>query len=114
MSPSRYVLLIAAVIIVIAAALYLQHQPADGIWRFNFAPDSAPGAEPFITISADSDYTGWRGYGWLDADGPLATGKWPGDEQVTWEARGNLNVVTRRGPDDLARSYATGPATFAP
>ena len=60
-----------------------------------------------------TDYSSWRGYGWLDADGPLESGKWPGDKQDTWESRSKLNVVTRRGPDDLARSYATGPATLA-
>jgi hypothetical protein len=87
--------------------------PADGIWRFNFAPGSAPDVESFITIGVDTDYHGWRGYGWLDAEGPIKAGKWPGDEQKTWESRSNLNVVNRRGPDDLARSHATGPATFA-
>ena len=50
-----------------------------------------------------TDYSSWRGCGWLDADGPLESGKWPGDKQDTWESRSKLNVVTRRGPDDLAR-----------
>ena len=109
----RFILLIVAVFIAIATALYLQSQPRDGIWRFNFAPGSAPDVETFKTISADSDYNSWRGYGWLDTDGPMETGKWPGDEDKTWESRNNLNTVTRRGPDDLALSYATGPATFA-
>jgi len=112
MKLSRYIPLVI-VCIAIAAALYLQSQPGDGIWRFNFSPDSAPHVESFKTITADSDYNSWRGYGWLDADGPLESGKWPGDKQDTWESRSKLNVVTRRGPDDLARSYATGPATFA-
>jgi len=106
-------ILLVLVCIVTAAVLYLHSQPRDGIWRFNFAPDSAPPVGSFETISADSDYSSWRGYGWLDANGPLETGKWPGDEDETWESRNNLNTVTRRGPDELARSYATGPATFA-
>ena len=109
----RSIFLIVALLLVMATALYLQRQPGDGLWRFNFSPDSAPAVASFKTISADSDYNSWRGYGWLDADGPLETGKWPGDEDKTWESRGNLNVITRRGPDDLACSYATGPVTFA-
>ena len=102
MKLSRYIPLVI-VCIAIAAALYLQSQPGDGIWRFNFSPDSVPHVESFKTITADSDYNNWRGYGWLDADGPLESGKWPGDKQDTWESRSKLNVVTRRGPDDLAR-----------
>lgn len=112
MKRSRSVLLLVAVLLVIAAGLTLQWQPADGTWHFNFSPDSAPHVESFKTISAGSDYSRWRGYGWLDAGGPVERGKWPGDPQDTWESRHNLNVITRRGPDDLARSYATGPATF--
>lgn len=113
MKPTRYVLLIVAVLIVVAAGLYLHRKPEDGIWRFNFAPGSAPDVESFITIGVDTVYHGWRGYGWLDAEGPTEAGKWPGDKPETWESRSNLNVVSRRGPDDLARSLATGPATFA-
>jgi hypothetical protein len=113
MKPSRYVPLIAAVVTVVAAGLYLHRKPEDGIWRFNFAPESAPDVESFKKIGVDTDYHGWRGYGWLDATGPTETGKWPGDKPETWESRSNLNVVNRRGPDDLARSHATGPATFA-
>ena len=108
----RHKLLVVAGI-VIATALYLQSQPGDEIRRFNFAPDSAPDVESFKTISADTDYNSRRGYGWLDAAGPIERGKWPGDTLDTWESRNNLNVITRRGPDDLAHSYATGPATFA-
>ncbi len=96
-----------------AAFLFLQGQATDGIRRFNFAPESAPRVESFKTISAASDYNSWRGYGWLDAAGSVDHGRWPGDKQDTWESRNNLNVVSRRGPDDLARSYATGTATFA-
>ncbi|MGI9294599.1 MAG: hypothetical protein ACR2PS_11510, partial [Pseudomonadales bacterium] len=87
----------------------------DGIWRFNFAPSAAPGFDTFVTVSGKTDYTPSSGYGWLDAAGPLQTGKWPGDgsKAETWESRDNLNVMIRRGPDDLARSFATGSATFA-
>ena len=112
MKLSRYTMLAIAGI-AIATVLYLQSQPGDDVRRFNFAPDSAPRVESFKTVSAASDYNSWRGYGWLDAGGPLERGKWPGDKQDTWESRNNLNVVTRHGPDDLARAYATGPATFA-
>jgi len=62
----RSVFLIVAVLLVMATALYLQRQSGDGIWRFNFSPDSAPAVASFKTISADSDYNSWRGYGWLD------------------------------------------------
>jgi hypothetical protein len=113
MKLSLQVWLLVAGLSVIATGLYFQGNPKDGIRRFNFAPDSAPDVESFKTISADTDYSSWRGYGWLDAAGPIERGKWPGDTQDTWESRNNLNVVTRRGPDDLARSYATGAATFA-
>ena len=113
MKNFRSTLLFAAVLLAMAATLYLQRQPEDGVWRFNFSPDSAPRVKSFKTVSAESDYNGWRGYGWLDAEGQLETGNWPGDEQDTWESRHNLNVVTRRGPDDLAGTFAAGPATFA-
>lgn len=108
----RALLLVIAVFMTIAAVLHLQNKPHDGIWQFNFAPESAHDVDAFKSISAESDYNGWRGYGWADADGPIETGRWPGDKHDTWESRGNLNVVSRHGPDDLARSYATGPATF--
>ncbi len=85
----------------------------DGMWRFNFAPSAAPQFNTFITISGDTDYNSQRGYGWLDASGPMLAGHWPADKFDTWESRDNLNVVARRGPDDLARSFATGTATFA-
>jgi hypothetical protein len=113
MNLSRKALLITAALIAIATGLYLYRMPADGIWRLNFAPGSAPDVESFIKIGVGTDYRRWRGYGWLDAEGPIEAGKWPGDKLETWESRSNLNVVNRRGPDDLARSHATGPATFA-
>lgn len=98
----------------IAAYAYLDHStPEDGIWRFNFSPAGAPKFESFITISSATDYNKWRGYGWFDAIGPLEKGHWPADKGETWESRANLNMLARRGPDDLARSFATGEATFA-
>ena len=45
--------------------------------------------------------------------GPLEKGRWHGDKKNSWESRANLNVMMRRSPDDLARSFATGTATFA-
>ena len=77
MRLSRYLLLITAVLVITAAGLYLHRKPDDGIWRFNFAPDSAPDVESFVKIGVDTAYSGWRGYGWLDAEGPIETGKWP-------------------------------------
>jgi len=112
MKLSRYLLLIAILSIIVAAGLYVQRKPEDGIWRFNFAPGTAPDVGSFITIDIDTDYSDWTGYGWLDAEGPVTTGKWPGGKSTTWESRNNLNLVNRSGPDDLARSHATGPATF--
>ncbi len=98
----------------IAAYAYLDQSTAEGrIWRFNFSPAGVPKFESFITISSTTDYNKWRGYGWLDATGPLKTGHWPADKGETWESRANLILLTRRGPDDLARSFATGEATFA-
>lgn len=85
----------------------------EGIWRFNFSPAGTPKFDSFITISGNTDYDTRRGYGWLDASGPMETGHWPADKSETWESRANLNVIVRRGPDDLARSFATGEATFA-
>ena len=84
----------------------------EGVWKFNFSPSEAPRVKSFITISGKSDYNSWRGYGWLDATGPLETGRWPEDQQDTWESRTNLNLVTRKSPDDLARTFATGTASF--
>jgi hypothetical protein len=46
MKRSRYVLLIVIVSLAMATVLTLHHQPGDGIWRFNFAPDSAPDRQP--------------------------------------------------------------------
>ena len=88
-------------------------EATDGIWRFNFAPLGAPGAKDFIKITGDSVYDPKKGYGWLNTKGESEKGAWPSDDGALWESRENLNLVARIGPDDLARSYACGPAVFA-
>jgi hypothetical protein len=98
---------------VVAAVLFSQRPVNDGVWRINFAPESAPAIPDFLTVDAGQDYNRWRGYGWLDATGSVATGRWPGDGEDTWESRDNLNVILRPGPDDLARGFASGPVIFA-
>ncbi len=105
--------LLLLLIVVIATGLYFHRAARDDVWRINFAPGSAPAIPDFVTVDADHDYNQWRGYGWLDVTGPLETGRWPRDEGDSWESRDNLNVIKRRGPDDLAQGFATGPATFA-
>ena len=85
----------------------------DGTWCFNFAPLDAPGAKNFIKITGDSVYDQKKGYGWLNTKGETEKGVWSSDGGTFWESRENLNVVARIGPDDLARSYACGPAVFA-
>ena len=97
----------------VAAALYFQRPVRDDVWRINFAPVTAPAVPGFVNVDAGQDYNRWRGYGWLDAIGSLETGRWPRDEDDSWESRDNLNVIKRRGPDDLAQGFATGPATLA-
>ncbi len=115
MNRSRSMVLLTLGIVVFAGiyAWWGRITEEEGIWRFNFSPSEAPKVESFTTVSGNSDYNRWRGYGWLDAMGPLEKGRWPNDEQNTWESRANLNLVTRKSPDDLARSFATGAATFA-
>ena len=115
MKFSRYVFVLSAFIasIVFIIVLFVQSQENDGIWRFNFAPEAAPNVKSFVKVSGKSIYNEKTGYGWLDAKGLLETGQWHGDKIKTWEAYDNLNMVCRKGPDDLARSYAAGPATFA-
>ncbi len=114
MSRSRAVAALALVCVasVLAYGWWAGRQGQDGIWRFNFAPASAPPVGSFATVSGDTDYSGWRGYGWLDADGALEKGRWPSDVDETWESRGRLNLVTRRAPDELARSFASSGARF--
>ena len=51
--PYRAVLLIIAAFIAIATILNLQNNPRERIWQFNFAPESAPDVEAFISISAE-------------------------------------------------------------
>jgi hypothetical protein len=104
--------LVAIVSMFVSYGYFSRSASEDGIWRFNFSPAQTPDIESFITISGATDYSRWRGYGWFDAVGPLETGHWPADKGETWESRANLNVITRRGPDDLARSFATGEASF--
>jgi hypothetical protein len=88
-------------------------EATNGIWCFNFAPLGAPGAKNFIQITGDSVYDPKKGYGWLNIKGETEKGAWPSDDGALWESRENLNLVARIGPDDLARSYACGPAVFA-
>jgi len=91
----------------------MQDKSKDDIFRFNFAPEAAPNVKPFVKISGKSLYNKKLGYGWLDTKGLIETGRWHSEAEETWEAFQNLNVVSRMGPDDLARSYVAGPATFA-
>ena len=81
-------------------------------WRFNFAPEGAPDFASFVKISGKSRYDPKLGYGWLGGTGDLVSGRWHGDPFETWEARDNLSIICRRGPDDLARSFSAGPANF--
>ena len=112
-SRSMKLLIIGMVVFAGIYAWWGRSTKEEGIWRFNFSPSEAPKVESFITISGNSDYNSWRGYGWLDATGPLEKGQWPGDKKYTWESRANLNLVMRKSPDDLACSFATGTASFA-
>jgi len=106
-------LAILALVLGAVSIVLVQRGHDDGSYRFNFAPQDAPDVDSFIKISARSDYDPRSGYGWLDATGALESGTWHRAEAGSWEARTNLNVISRETPDDLARSYANGPATFA-
>lgn len=97
---------------VLAVALLVQRGGQADIYRFNFAPQEAPEVAAFTKVSAVSDYDSGRGYGWLDATGDVASGSWYGADSGSWEARDNLNILSRQVPDELARSLASGPATF--
>ena len=112
MTRARGALVLALVVSVVAAGLYLHRPARDAVWQINFAPGTAPVVSGFVNVDARQDYTRWRGYGWLDTTGPVKSGRWPGDEDDTWESRDNLNVIQRRGPDDLAQGFASGQATF--
>lgn len=111
--PFHFRLVILVLVLAGISMLLLLRGPDDGSYRFNFAPQDAPAVDSFIKISARSDYNRLSGYGWLDAAGAVETGAWHRAEAGGWEARANLNVISRETPDDLARSYAGGPATFA-
>jgi len=110
--PARILLFTLLIMVVLAAGWFLQRPGHDGVWQFNFAPGAGPAVPAFTNVGAETDYSRWRGYGWLDAGGPVQHGRWPGDREDSWESRSNLNVLQRRGPDDLARSFARGPASF--
>jgi Glycoside hydrolase 123, catalytic domain len=111
----RYMFVLLTIIapLIFAIVLFVQDKSKDDIWRFNFAPQAAPNVKSFVKISGKSLYSKKPGYGWINTKGLIKTGRWHSEAEETWEACQNLNVVCRRGPDDLARSYAAGPATFA-
>jgi hypothetical protein len=83
------------------------------VWRFNFAPQAAPEVKGFININAASVYDPRKGFGWLNATGENRKGAWSDVKGAMWEARENLQLICRPSPDDLARSFACGPAEFA-
>ena len=85
----------------------------DGILCFNFAPCGEPEIENFISISIDSLYDASKGYGWLNTHGRRMKGVWSNDSGARWESRGDLNIISRLGPDDLSRSFASGHGMFA-
>jgi len=111
----RYMFVLLTIIapLIFAIVLFVQDKSKDDIWRFNFAPQAAPNVKSFVKISGKSLYSKKPGYGWINTKGLIKTGRWHSEAEETWEACQNLNVVCRRGPDDLARSYVAGPATFA-
>lgn len=107
-------LFFTSIFLVFAFTCHAPCEAAGGdIWRFNFAPASAPKVKSFIRVGGDSEYDKRKGYGWLDAAGALKRGSWEGDDAGSWEGRENLNLICRPGPDGLARSFFSGPATFA-
>lgn len=83
----------------------------DPFWLFNFAPEKAPDFINFKKISSKTVYSASAGFGWSNIEGSLENGTWQ-DKSLHWESADNLNTIMRSGPDDLALSYATGPATF--
>lgn len=80
-------------------------------WLFNFGPVNAPDFINFKKVSGKTVYDSTSGFGWSNLEGNLENGTWV-DKSLHWESANNLNTVMRPGPDDLASSYATGPATF--
>ncbi len=114
----RVLVTVLAAILVSAAGPLLWAQearaaPKEGVRQFNFAPEKAPDVPGFVKVSGTSHYDKKTGYGWLDVKGKLQTGVWFRQRSTCWEYASNLNLASRYGPDDLARSYASGPATFA-
>jgi hypothetical protein len=81
------------------------------VWLFNFAPENAPDFLNFKKVSGKTVYTATSGFGWSNLEGKLEYGTWV-DKSLYWESTNNLNTIMRPGPDDLALSYATGPAAF--
>ncbi len=66
----------------IAAGVYgwMSRSPFEnGIWRINFAPAGSPKVASFVNVGGDADYHSGKGYGWLNVDGELQAGRWPGD-----------------------------------
>ncbi len=80
-SRSMKLLIIGMVVFAGIYAWWGRSPKEEGIWRFNFSPSEAPKVESFTTVSGNSDYNSWRGYGWLDAVGPLEKGRWLEDER---------------------------------
>ncbi len=117
MTDAHRIMLVPSAVLLLSACFgvsaFAADAPADGVWRFNFAPADAPDVESFVTVSGKTLYDKAAGYGWTDARGELESGKYEGGGLKSWESRANLNVICRLTPDALARSYATGPATFA-
>ena len=95
-----------------ATGLYLGWFRESVVHRFNFAPQAAPDFPGFLKVAADTEYSERQGFGWLDARGEHRAAGYP-FRHNSWESRDNLNLAMRTGPDDLARSFATGSATFA-
>ncbi len=93
--PSAALLLSAC----FAFSAFAADAPADGVWRFNFAPAGAPDVESFVTVSGKTLYDKDAGYGWTDARGELELGKFEGDGVKLWESRANLNMICRLSPD---------------
>jgi hypothetical protein len=87
------------------------HGPAGPVWLFDFGPELAPGFANFAKVSARTLYDPERGWGWVDLEGDLALGAFH-DPSLRWESTRNLNLILRAGPDELAASYANGPAAF--
>lgn len=84
-----------------------------GVWQYNFAPASASRVPGFKQVNANTTYRPWRGYGWRDVNGEIRRGAWPSAPTTEWETRGELTLIARRSPDELAASFASAGARFA-